>query len=362
MAKKSKEQEQIDPTLGFIEQVRKQIDKEYGKDVLVDASDISKERDEVLSWSPSLDILLSGGVPEGCWVSISGKPKTGKTTSALTFAAEAQKQGRVVYYFNVEARLKDKNIYGVKSLDTSPEKFQVIRSTKGKILSTLDYLKIAEMVIKTHPKAVLIFDSISAMVDAKQLTNGIGTELRGHNSHIITQFVDNVCNTVPIMKSIVIGITHIIANTGFGAPTAEKAANRWLYQSDIRMLLKYSSGWVVGNREIGKVMHMQVQESALGAPNMMGDSYLRYGVGIDKVYEAFKLGSCVGLITQAGPWYTLTFLEEEGKETPKFQGADSAYKALLENSEWQDKLNTRLKEFTDLLIDTMATSKEEDKK
>jgi len=47
-----------------------------------------------------LDIALGGGIREGSCVVITGDPKTGKTTTALYFAAKAQKLGKKVYYLS----------------------------------------------------------------------------------------------------------------------------------------------------------------------------------------------------------------------------------------------------------------------
>lgn len=295
---------------------------------------------------------------------------THNSSAALSFAANAQRPengGKTIYYLAVEGRLKEKNIHGTKGLDLSPEKFRIINSTKNKIYSTQDFLTQAEMIIKTHPGCVVIIDSVSALADEKELAGGIGTQTRGHNNVVIGQFINNMATTVPVMKSIVMGITHRIANTsGYGAPTAEKAANRWLYQSDVRIRFKQSKPWKLGanGREIGKEMSIECVESALGPPGMICTSFLRYGVGIDRLKEIMDFAISCGLIVPKGAWYNMAFLENkpelltgteyEGKEKVQFQGEENVYQSLIKNQTWQTKLEEEVKQLSGTLVSYSA--------
>ena len=95
---------------------------ESGEKVLHDL-----EHYQVLSVSPALDLALGGGLREGQCVVMTGDPKTGKTTTALYFAAKAQQLGRNIIYFNTEGRLTKENFRGIKGLD--PSKMKIVQST-----------------------------------------------------------------------------------------------------------------------------------------------------------------------------------------------------------------------------------------
>lgn len=335
--------------IDYVQVLSAEIEKEYGKSSIVNAEQFLADKKQIIPWSPSLDIILSGGVPEGSWVSVNGRPKVGKTTSLLSFAAKAQlpeNGARTVYFLSVEGRFKEMNLRGIKGLNLSNDRFKLIQSTKEKILSTQDFLTIAEKIIKTHPKSVIIIDSISALADEKELTGGIGTETRGHNQKVISQFCNNTANIVPVMDCIVMGVTHTIANTsGFGSPTAEKAAVRWLYQSDIRIKANYAAPWMVpktNGREVGKIIKWSCLTSALGPPGMQIDSYMRYNVGIDDIYELIEFANSTGLIEQSGSWYILNFCCEPGQEPLKKQGGENVYHYLLENPDKVNLLRTKL--------------------
>lgn len=356
MAKKNDEQ----PT-DYLDIIEKQICKDFGEEVLVNAEAILKEDIKIISWGPAFDLMLSGGIPEGSTVSFAGKPKSGKSTSVLSFCANAQQLGKRIYWFDIEGRLKVKNLNGIKDLDLSPAKFKVIRSTENKILSSQDFLTIAELVLKTHPGSIVVLDSISALADDKELIGGVGTETRGHGAKVLSQFVNNTSNVVRVMKQCLIGMVHIIANTsGFGSPTMEKACNRWLYQSDVRLKVKNCTPWLAGKQEIGKKMNIMALESALGPPGLAVDTYLRYGTGLDFLMDVMQFAISLGLIAPNGAWYKMNFLEgkdellkdTEYEDKPKIQcqGEENVYKALIKYPKWQETLTKEIKELSSSLV------------
>jgi recombination protein RecA len=336
------------------DQVLKEITKEFGEDLLVGAQSIIDSEPEVVSVSPSLDIGLGGGIPKGSWVTVSGAPKLGKTTTLLSFAANCQKAGMYVYYFDVEGRLKKKNLVGTRGLDYSTKSMRIIRSRpadeqKGlpaKILTAQDNLTIAEKVLMSHPGCLVIIDSFSMLLDAKEADGGIGTETRGGGAKLLAQFCRQMANVVPVQKSIVIGVLHIMANTsGMGAPKMEKSGSAVQYQLDVKLKGKFEKPWLVGEKPIGQIVTWEVVESALGPPGRVVESYIRYNVGVDDLYELFVLGEQLGLITKAGAWYTLSFvlehpdiLKDTTEKQLRAQGGEKAFQLLSSRPEWVEAL------------------------
>lgn len=289
---------------------------------------------------------------------------THNTTTLLSVAAQAQRPehgGRTVLFIAAEHRLKQKNLVGVRGLDLHPDRFIHIKSSKDKILSAGDFLSIAEMYLKSIPRLFVIIDSISALVSGGVLEGGIGTAEMMAGPRLVSQFCDLCQALVPIQKSIVCGVTHIIADPKSQTGKREKAANRWLYQADIRLKATHTTPWVlggsknkdgyvVGGKQIGQIVHWVCQESALGPPNSKCDSYIRYGVGVDRHYELFEMGKAANLIEVNGSWYSLRFLENhkdlyDGKEVPKAQGAEAAFRLLETNPAWTEALHASVLAF-----------------
>ena len=84
------------------------IFKDYGN-IISNGLDVLEEKKnyKTISISPAIDIALGGGIKEGSWLTLTGDPKSGKTTTAMQIAANCQKEGRPIIYLDVEGRLKD---------------------------------------------------------------------------------------------------------------------------------------------------------------------------------------------------------------------------------------------------------------
>jgi recombination protein RecA len=323
--------------------------KNFGDNIILNGNAIVDKKSVIIPVSPSLDIVLNGGIPEGSFVVLTGQPKCGKTTTSLDFAATAQKleykgnlkDPREVYYLNIEGRLKKRDLEGITGLDLT--RFHVIGSQQGKILHAEEYLQIAEKIINEIPGSVLIIDSYSALCTEAEITSEMDKMQRADGAKLLAKFCRKVANVIPVNKNIVIGITHLMGNpTGYGAEFKEKSGQAIAYQTDIKLRAKSYKPWTISadSTQIGQEIEWQVICSALGPPGGNITSYLRYGSGIDKYMEAITLASDIGIIHKGGAWYTLTALPDK----PKFQGTEKVRAYLLENEKAFNDLNKSIKE------------------
>ena len=323
--------------------LKEDVKKNFGSEVIQSAAALIDRESIVIPLSPSLDMILSGGVPEGSFVVLTGQPKCGKTTTSLDFAATAQKetyQGnlkkpRHVYYLNIEGRLKKRDLEGINGLDL--DRFDIIGSQEGKILNAEEYLQIGERIINEEPGCVLIIDSYSALCTEAEITSEMNKMQRADGAKLLAKFCRKVANVIPVNKNIVIGITHLMGNpTGYGAEFKEKSGQAIAYQTDIKLRAKSFKPWTLGadNTQIGQEVEWQVICSALGPPGGVTTSYIRYGSGIDKVTEIMMLAIDIGIINKGGAWYSFNI---DG-ETQKFQGTEKLRQFLVDNSEIYDKI------------------------
>jgi recombination protein RecA len=81
--------------------------------------------------------------------------------------------------------------------------------------------------------------------------------------------------------------------------------------------------------------------SSIGSPYKTCDSWIRFGQGIDKVQEILMIAIDLGLISVAGSWYNLDFVESE---KVKVQGQEKVYNYLTEHKELYTLLESKVKE------------------
>lgn len=324
-------------------EIKKKLKKEYG-DVFIAPSFILDKKRTILSVSPKLDIALNGGVPTGTWGIVSGKSKLGKSTLALSLCAEAQKPengGRMCYYLDVEHRLEKKNLKGIPGLMYDEEHLQIITSRKNNILNAEQYLTIAETLLKNEESIVLVIDSASALCTAKEYSAEMSATGRNEGPKLLAQFTRKLGNIVPVQDSLVIIIQHMIANTsGYGSPFMEDGGNKIVYQSDFKLRGTGWSKWEEDDKQIGQVNSWEVVYSALGQPNGKVESYLRFGSGIDKVWELIEIGCDLGIIEKAGAWFNLAYL----KTPVKVQGQKKVWQHLKDNEADRIMLEQLVKE------------------
>lgn len=338
-------------------EIGKDILKKYGQSVMKRGSQIIEAKTRIIGVSPNIDIALGGGVPEGCFVLLAGDPKCGKTVTALMLCKNAIDQGRNVYFLNVEGRLKRRDLLGIKGLD--PDKMIVLGSyledeedgkggkVNGKILRGEEWIAIAEHFIHNDPGCVVVVDSFSQIATEKEFDVDPG-EIAGDGGYrLLAQFTKRVATVLPVNKVTVVGIQHLIANTRAKMNQKKKGRSggrKIGYAVDVDLecthieLLKASSAEDAD--VVGQTVNWVTKSTAIVAPHKKIASIIRYGTGIDEVYELMDLGIQTGFIAGTG-WYRLDYMRdhmdvlkewgiEEWKEDKNGKLVDTALKDLIQ--------------------------------
>lgn len=322
-------------------ETQKLIKKNFG-DVFMSANDVVSKNRVIIPTTPKLDIQLSGGIPTGSWVLVSGKEKSGKSTLALQICANAQMEefgGRQCYYFDIESRLEKKSLTGVKGLNL--DKMQVIKSTQGNYLYGEKVLNIAEQIVKAEPDCVIVLDSSSVLCSESEFNGEVSANTRNQGPKLLSSFTRKLANVVPVQNTIIIVIQHVIANTsGYGPAEMEDGGRKIQYQADVKIKAKGYKKWEEDGKQIGQIVNWNIGVSALGPPGGSTEGYLRYGIGMDSVWEIIDLACDFGCINKSGAWYELSFLDEP----KKVQGQKNVWNFLTENPDKYKELLSIIKE------------------
>lgn len=304
------------------------IAKKFGDNVMVDAQYIFDKKSVVIPISPALD-SITGGMPEGGWLTFTGQPKCGKSTTSLFFAATAQDpkyggesapEGRDVYFYAVEGRLKERDIAGIPHLNR--KKFHIIQSTPGHILNAADYLEIADQFINEKPGSVHVIDSYSALCTDAEKTGSMADMQRADGAKALAKFCRKVCNIVPVNNCIVVGITHQMGNPTGHSEWKEKSGQAIAYQVDVKLKCLYHKAWKLtgDSPQIGQeVIWTCVNTARHIPPGGQTTGWIRYGIGIDITKEVLNMAIDLGIIEKGGTWYTFPMFDNA-----KAQGLEKA--------------------------------------
>ena len=327
-------------------------DIDFGQDLYVSGQYVVESPTTVVPVSPIMDLMLNGGIKFGSFVIPTGPPKVGKTSFALDMAATALgipthfDNPRELYFYNIEGRINPRDLEGIHHLKQYlGDRVHIFTSKPGDIKTAENFLEAGEEAINTKPGCIFIFDSFSSLCSQEgKNKEWDGKAYRDNVPIFLSHFCKRVSNVVPINQSIVVGITHQIANTGFGFSSwAEASGTKIQYQVDVKLKATHKTEWIENDVQVGQDVHWKCFCSSLhNGPLETTEaiSKLRYGWGLDKSAELANVCLDIGLIQRAGSWYTI------GEH--KVQGLPKVINILKEEPELYDKLNKEFREMMEL--------------
>jgi recombination protein RecA len=318
---------------------------------LIPSSFLEEKQGRIFNTCLSMDIALSGGIPEGISVLLSGKPKVGKTTLALHYVQKCHMTDpdKKCFFFDVEGRLR------TELLDCFPninkDNLSIIRSNDSKILTAEDYLNLIYETLKDYPKCICILDSVAALCPEAELSSNIGDSVKmASTATLMYKMFRRVSQILSVTQSTFIALTHMISNPspGIGKRSFSVGGNAPQYGASVWIEAPWKTD-IKDNADnkIGQIANFTVVSSALGAPGSMVPVPIIYGKGVDEEVDLFNVAQDFGLISRAGAWYSIepsTFGIEQ--EQIKLQGQSSVINLLKTNREIYNAIDSHIRSMT----------------
>jgi recombination protein RecA len=317
----------------------------------------SKSRD-VVTACLSADIGFGGGIPLGCTVLFGGKAKSGKTTTVLQYAANAQqKYGSEVFYCNVEGRLDHKTLSQIQNLDLDKMHVVMGPAIEDKDGNVIGYRKMSSQewwdkigsLIAGHPRSIIIVDSVSALSEEAEMASGMGYMSRGGLQKLEAQFQRQYGDLIMPNGVTLFLLAQIQANTsGYGEPLQIKCGNAIKHLADAIVFIKGIEKWkpTANGRILGHDMVWKIEHSPLGPPLIDTKVPLRYGKGLDYVGDVVTNAMNWEVIKANGAWYILPFKKGDDKftftEIPETKEEQKGFVTV----QGEENLNSWLKENT----------------
>jgi recombination protein RecA len=309
-----------------------QIEKQFGKGSIIRlGSQAVQQVPAVSTGSISMDAALGiGGLPRGRIVEIFGPESSGKTTVALQVVAEAQRQGGMAAYIDVEHALDPAY---AKKLGVDIDNLLVSQPDYGE-----QALEITNALITSGSIDVLVVDSVAALVPKAELDGEMGDSFMGVHARLMSQAMRKLTGIVSKSNTCLIFINQIREKIGvmFGNPETTTGGRALKFYASVRVDIRRVAAIKDGDNVIGNRTKVKVVKNKMAPPFREAEFDIIYGEGISKEGDLVDLGVAQNLIEKSGAWYSY-----KGERIG--QGRDNAKQFLRDNADLRKKLDAELR-------------------
>lgn len=311
MAKKKKKELSVDADKDLIGSILKEFGGDDGAQLLRSNSFSIKINGVVSTRIPVLDYIMGrGGFPNGRMIVFVGKEASGKSTAALSTAAEFQAEGGLVVYFDLEHKLDPDY---AKKLGVDLEKIVIIQPPYiEKVLTkTEKIIDIVEVKRKQTGKkvpALVVIDSVDASISKAEFEGEIGDHHIAASARAYAQYLPRLLPKMSKQGVTLLCINQPSVKIGavFGNKTTMKGG---------KALRHYASVVVefIGFRPKDGKQKVLVKciKNQVAPPFKEGVFNLILGKGIDIKSSWVDVATELGMFTKKGAKY---FPSEDGEE------------------------------------------------
>ncbi len=310
------------------------ITKQYGEGSIMRlGSNRKMDVSAISTGSLAIDLALGiGGLPRGRISEIYGPESSGKTTMALSVLAEAQRQGGLAAFVDVEHAL-DPNYARVVGVNL--DDLLVSQPDSGE-----DALNITETLIRSNSIDVVVIDSVAALVSKAELDGQMGDATVGSQARLMSQAMRRLTAVISRTQCVCLFTNQIREKIGvmFGSPETTPGGRALKFFSSVRMdirrigQIKDSSGKVMGNRT-----RLKVVKNKVAPPFTECEFDIMYNEGISATGSLVDLGIEHKVLEKKGAWISLN-----GDLIG--QGREAAKQHLMENPETAKAIHTAVTE------------------
>jgi len=315
-----------------------QIDRQFGKGSIMRLGDdhIQRLDNAISTGCLSLDVALGvGGIPRGRIIEIFGPESSGKTTLALHIVAEAQKAGGYAAFIDAEHAVDPdySNRLGINI-----DELLISQPDTGE-----QALEICETLVRSGALAVIVIDSVAALVPRAELEGDMGDAHVGLQARLMSQALRKLTGTVSRSNTTVIFINQIREKIGimFGNPETTPGGRALKFYSSIRLDIRRITTIKDGSENVGSRVRVKVVKNKVAPPFKMTEFDIMFGVGISYEGDILDLAVTGNIIEKSGAWYAYDDMKIG-------QGRENAKQFLAENDDVRHEVINRVKSFMGL--------------
>ncbi len=310
-----------------------EIKQQFGEGSLMKLDQIKNvDVGSIPTGSISLDMALGiGGVPRGRVVEIFGSASTGKTTLSLHILANAQKEGGIGAFIDVENALDPQY---AKRIGVDVKELLISQPDSGE-----QALQIVETLVRSGEVDVIVVDSVAALAPKAEIAGEIGDSHIALQARLMSSALRKLSKVIAETETTVIFINQTRMNIGqtFGNPQVTSGGLALKFYSSVRINLSQMAQIKSKEEIIGSRIRAKVVKNKVGAPFRNGEYDVYYNEGISREGELINLGLREKVVSRSGSWYNYG-------DKKLGQGMEQSKQFLKENPDLTKKIEVEIRE------------------
>jgi recombination protein RecA len=309
-----------------------QLKKRFGDGAIMKMGEASNLNIEVIpTGAISLDIALgAGGIPKGRITEIYGPESSGKTTLCQHIIAEAQKQGGVAAFIDVENAMDP--VYAERC-GVNVEDLYISQPDTGE-----QALEIAEALVRSGAVDVIVIDSVAALVPRAEIEGEMGDAHVGLQARLMSQALRKLVGVIKRSNTAVIFTNQLRMKIGvmFGNPETTSGGRALRFYAAVRLDIRRLESIKWGGDIIGNHTRVRVKKNKVAPPFKVAEFDIMYNEGISRESGLLDVGVEYGIIEKRGAYY---YYDEDRVG----HGRENAKEALREDSEMADAIEAKIR-------------------
>ncbi len=339
-----------DPRKTALDKTLKEITKRFGEGAIMKMGEVQGLAVEVIpTGTLSLDLALGvGGIPRGRVTEIFGPEASGKTTICQHIVAEAQKQGGIAAFIDMEHALDA--AYAAKT-GVDINNLLISQPDTGE-----QALEIAESLIRSGAVDIIIIDSVAALVPRAEIEGDMGDSHMGLMARLMSQALRKLSGAIKQTNTCLIFTNQLREKIGvvFGNPETTPGGRALKFYSSIRLDVRRIQSIKSGTDIIGSRIRVRVVKNKVAPPFKTAEFDIMHDEGISRSGDILDLAVELGVVEKRGSFYYY------GDDLRIAQGRENAKIYLKENPDIADEIENAIKALvmdqTAYEIETISTN------